>query len=253
MLAQERLMYIIDQVNQKRIVNLKEISANLNVSETTIRRDFEKLEKDGKLIRVHGGAKKIENSTILTTNNELSMYEKLSLNAVQKRAICHKAASFVKDGDCVFIDGGTSVSPLMDFLTDKHIKIVTHSTLFLHNPTPTNAEITFIGGRYIPNYNMSVGPTTIAALEQFNFDHAFIGCAGINLEKNRVYTAELETLAIKEKAIELSDNRYLLFDTSKINIRGFCSFSNYDAFDILICNKDDCLESMEIPDNLLIV
>lgn len=253
MLASERLMYIIDQVNQKRIVNLKEISANLNVSETTIRRDFEKLEKEGKLVRVHGGAKKIENPVILTTNNELSMYEKLYLNSDQKRAICQKAASFVKDGDCVFIDGGTSISPMMEFLADKQIKIVTHSTLFLHNPTSTKAEITFIGGKYIPNYNMSVGPITMHALEQFNFDHAFIGCAGINLEKKQVYTAEMDTLAVKEKAMELSLNSYLLFDTSKINIRGFCSFADYDAFDILICNNDDCLKTIDIPDNLLIV
>ena len=184
-------------------------------------------------MRVHGGAKKIENSSILTTNDELSMYEKLFINAEQKREVCRKAASFVKNGDCVFIDGGTTLSPMIEFLADKHIKIVTHSTLFLHSPTPIAGEIIFIGGKYIPNYNMSAGPITLTALDKFNFDHAFIGCAGLDLDKQQVYTAEMDTLSVKEKAMILSDNNYLLFDTSKLGVRGFCTFSNYNSFDFL--------------------
>ena len=55
MLASERLMYIKQQLDRRKVLNLRDITSELNVSESTIRRDFEELEKQGVLKRVHGG------------------------------------------------------------------------------------------------------------------------------------------------------------------------------------------------------
>lgn len=57
MLASERTRYIISQLHSKGIINLKDIAKELNISEATVRRDFEKLENEGRLTRVTGGAK----------------------------------------------------------------------------------------------------------------------------------------------------------------------------------------------------
>ena len=60
MIASERFLRIVNTVNERGFISTKELSENLDVTETTIRRDCEELEKQGLLIRVHGGAKSIE-------------------------------------------------------------------------------------------------------------------------------------------------------------------------------------------------
>ncbi len=66
MIASERFLRIVNTVNERGFISTKELSENLDVTETTIRRDCEELEKQGLLIRVHGGAKSIEQKTILS-------------------------------------------------------------------------------------------------------------------------------------------------------------------------------------------
>ncbi|MDO4941794.1 MAG: DeoR family transcriptional regulator [Lachnospiraceae bacterium] len=66
MIASERFAKIVNTVNKRGFISTKELSKNLDVTETTIRRDCEELERQELLIRVHGGAKSIEQETILS-------------------------------------------------------------------------------------------------------------------------------------------------------------------------------------------
>ena len=63
-LASERTRYIISQLNEKGIINLKDVAKELGISEATVRRDFEKLENEGRLKRVTGGAKLTESTNL---------------------------------------------------------------------------------------------------------------------------------------------------------------------------------------------
>ena len=75
MIASERKLYIMNRLNEKGIINLKEIARELAISEITVRRDFEKLEKEGKLKRVQGGAALEE----VLEDAELTMKERISI------------------------------------------------------------------------------------------------------------------------------------------------------------------------------
>ncbi|EGL48495.1 transcriptional regulator, DeoR family [Streptococcus dysgalactiae subsp. equisimilis SK1249] len=59
MLKRERLLTILEQVNERGIITVNDIIETLNVSDMTVRRDLDELEKAGKLIRIHGGAQSI--------------------------------------------------------------------------------------------------------------------------------------------------------------------------------------------------
>lgn len=85
--------------------------------------------------------------------------------------------NFIQDGDCIFLDRGTSVVPILQYLKDKSVKIVTHSLLVAEafRDLELDAELFLIGGHYIKEYNMSVGPVALGDLSRFNFDHAFLG------------------------------------------------------------------------------
>ena len=253
MLASERFARIVEITNEKDFVSTRELSQKLNVTETTIRRDCEELEQQGLLIRVHGGAKSIKQSVILSNKDEKIMSERTNIHQDEKEMVCKKAASFIRDGDCIFLDGGTSIVPILKYIKGKKLKIVTHSTLIANKFDDNESELFVIGGKYIPEYNMSVGPITLEDLEKFNFDYAFLSCAGIDLERQLVYTAEMDTMAVKQKAMNLAVKRYMLIDSSKFFVKGFCSFISSHDFDAIICNRDQSIHEDDLPNNYILV
>ncbi|WP_294729721.1 DeoR/GlpR family DNA-binding transcription regulator [uncultured Faecalibaculum sp.] len=252
MMASERFSRIAELVNEKDFVSTRDLSEQMKVSEPTIRKDLEELDRRGILLKVHGGARRLRQQMILTKGAELDMSQR-SRNQRQKDAVARKAASIVQDGDCVFLDGGTSVEQMMPYLQGKKIRIVTHSLLIAQQFADPGSELFALGGRYIPEYKMFVGPMTEQDLAKFNFDHAFIGCAGIDLAGKTAYTAELDTMAIKQKAMDKAQKKYLLADSSKLSIKGFCSFTDTDAFDAVFCDDGAQLGPDMIPDNCILV
>ena len=128
MIATERMDYILQKLEAETTVTIKEIAASLNVSEATIRRDFERLEQKGLALRVRAGATKTSGSP-LGNVAPLITSEKLTEHMEEKNVIAKAAASLIQDGQCIFLDGGTSVAQLIDFIQDKRIKIVTPNLL----------------------------------------------------------------------------------------------------------------------------
>ena len=252
MLASQRFEKIIEMVNEKGIVNTKELAMILKVTETTIRRDTEELEKQGKIIRVHGGAKSINQKTVMSNRDEKDMKERTE-NYEKKDKVCKKAASFIKNGDCIFLDGGTTVAPIVKYLKGKNVKIVTNSILVAKAFNDSGSELFVIGGKYIQEYDMLVGSIALDNLSNFNFDYAFLGCAGLDLERQVVYATEMETMLIKKKAMELSVKKYLLLDDSKLSVRGFYTFVDCSEFDAVICNNLSDFQEEDLPDNFIMV
>lgn len=252
MLAHERLQTIVDLINQKGFANNRELALMFEVSEATIRRDVEELEQQGLLIRIHGGAKRLLDPSVLRPENELNMSERFAVHAQEKQKVAAYAASFVNDGDCIFLDGGTSVSAMIPFLKHKRVKIVTHSHL-IAQMADASYDITLLGGHYDPRYAMSVGPLTLENLQRFNFDASFIGCAGIDFEESLLYTAEMDTLAIKETAMQLSHKNYLLVDSSKLMVKGFCRHHGFEAFNAILCDQTALINQENSPEQLILV
>lgn len=115
MIATERLEKIVEMVDKSGIKNIKEMAKEFNVTEMTIRRDCEELEKQGKLIRVRGGAKSIKKQHVLSMYNMKTVQEREAFSPA-KELVCKKAASFVKDGECIFLDGGSSLVLMLNYI-----------------------------------------------------------------------------------------------------------------------------------------
>lgn len=101
MIATERASYILNKLRDKDTVTLKEIAAELGVSEATVRRDFERLDEQGFVVRVRSGATRV-NGAAPGNAAPLVTSEKLTEHMEDKTAIARLAASFVHDGDCIF-------------------------------------------------------------------------------------------------------------------------------------------------------
>lgn len=252
MIASQRILYIMQRINELGVVNLKDIAAQLNVSETTVRRDFEKLEKQGKLKRVQGGATTSEGPEALLDSAQLTTRLKTNVNLTEKQQVGAYAASLVQEGQCIYLDDGTSILPLAEILLRKKVHIVTNSTLLLQKAQKAEADIFLVGGRYLPYYEVMVGPIAQEILDKFHFDHAFIGCFGVSLEKQMAFTMEVDTLSMKTLAIKNARYKHLLLDSSKLTKGGFYAVADLNVFDTVICNKAEQMPQ-NLPKNFVLI
>ncbi len=247
MIASERTRYIISRLQDKGIITFKLMAQELQVSESTIRRDFEKLEKAGKLRIVPGGA-------VLTGTEDTSKlsrlfeYENIS-NFEIKKKIAERASRFVQDGECIFVDGGDNAACLAPFLESRNIRIVTNSGLFVLSLNVQPVELVFLGGNYYIDKGFSAGNLYQQALEKFHFDRVFVGCSGVNLKENAVYSQSYDAMSVRNTAMENGEHSYLLFDSVKLNTRGFYKMGSLSDFEYIICNE--CPELSDRPSNLI--
>ena len=123
MLKEERHRSIVNLLQEKGIIKVKDITNLMNVTEMTVRRDLQELENKGVLQRIHGGAQ-LSNSLILT---ELSHYEKQNINIDSKKDIARKIANFINNGDLIFLGIGTTIELVYEFINVDYLKIVTNS------------------------------------------------------------------------------------------------------------------------------
>ena len=124
MLKNLRLEKILSLLESKEYVSIHELMEITSSSESTIRADLVLLEKENKLIRLHGGAQSLKKPSSL---NELDMNEKYLINVEEKTRIGKKAASFIQDNSLIYIDAGTTTSYLCDYISTNGNIIITNS------------------------------------------------------------------------------------------------------------------------------
>jgi DeoR family fructose operon transcriptional repressor len=238
-------------IHSKSFVTIKELMDELDVSKSTINRDLIELEKRGMVKRERGGATAVEISKTLSTFNEMPVVDKENLSADAKRIICEKAVENVKDGDCIYIDGGSTPAYLIQGLLRKRVKIVTASTYLLRKiPSSFQEEVYLLGGEFHFGYDMSVGTMACDMLHSFNFDHGFFSTNGINLDTGEVYVFDVKVGAVKLEAMKRCNRNYLLVDDSKFNVKALCTWTELSAFTNVYVNMFS--KERKLPDNFII-
>ena len=228
-MKESRHKVILQELDQTGVVSVKNLKELLNVTDMTIRRDLIDLEKQGLLIRVHGGAhKKVKDSL-----NEASHSEKTMLNIEEKKLIAKKCADLIAEGDTVFIGSGTTTDFIGDYLEGKNISIVTNSLpIFEKLKDYPNFDLILIGGRYRVKTQTFVGQFANKLLQEIKVSKAFIGVNGI--DGHNVTTANEEegngNAIILNNAIE----KYIVADNSKFDSYSFYSFYRLDNIDAIV-------------------
>ena len=252
MLSKERMYRILNLLKEQTFVTVKQLMDEFDVSRSSIMRDLIELENLGLIKRERGGAvaKDVANLT-LSSFNEAPVIDKESLHIEEKQRICKKAAQRIKDGDCIYIDSGTTPVYLLPHIIDKQIKIVTPSTYLIRKlPDSFKGDIFLLVGEFKKSYDMSYGSLTLEMIKQFNFDHAFFSTNGVNLENGEVYIFEFAIGAVKKEIMKRCLNNYLLIDSSKFNIRAICTWANSNEFNSVYVNEFET--DIELPDNYIV-
>lgn len=231
MLQEERQQLILQWLNENQSVRIAELCKALNVTRETIRRDLYELEERGMLKKVHGGA-------VLAKANVEPPYAKRSvLNMNEKAAIAVAAASFVEDGDAIYIDLGTSTLLLAEQLTSKKgITVVTNALLVaLELSKNPDAKIMLSGGELRSGDLALSGSVARKSLEHFYVDKAFIGVGGVSEHGFTDYhVAESE---IRQLMLKNAKEKYVLADYSKFNVTAFTKVAELVDIDVVITDS----------------
>lgn len=225
MLTEERYNFILEKLNQYGVIKSQELMLEMDCSESTIRRDLASLEEQGKLVRVHGGAKRV-----YTIEQEQSLTEKSVKNIHNKEKIAKLAASFVEDGDTIFLDAGSTTFFMVPFLKEKNIRIVTNAVQHALLLANQNNDVLLIGGKLKNTTQAIVGTTSVEQLSRYRFNKSFLGMNGIDKDYGFT-TPDPEEANVKQQAFMNSSKTYILADETKFNKVTF----------VKVCNIDDAL------------
>ncbi|GGB68161.1 DeoR/GlpR family DNA-binding transcription regulator [Fictibacillus barbaricus] len=232
MLTPERHRKIIEQLGEKQVVTIQELVEATSSSESTIRRDLSQLQKEKKLKRVHGGA-----SLLHQKSEELSVIEKSAKNSPEKERIAQFAGDLVVEGDCIYIDAGTTTLKMIPYLKDKDITVVTNAISHLDLLTEYEIKTYLIGGLVKPKTKALVGSGALNSLRTYRFDKVFLGINGIHLDAGFT-TPDPEEAAVKQLAISLSQKTFVLADHTKFNEASFSKVAELNEA-IIITNEID--------------
>ncbi len=211
MLKIERQAYILHQVNLHNKILSADITQQINVSDDTIRRDLQELAKDGKIIKVHGGA--------LSPSFHNGRHSKKEVYAyTQKTIIARKAVSLIKEGMFVLTGGGTTIIELARALPPSlHATFISGSipALFEYSNHP-NIEVIAIGDKVAKNSKITVGLEAVSKIKELKVDICFLGVNAISLE-NGVSDNDWDVVQIKKAMIASTRRLVCLTISEKIN------------------------------------
>lgn len=221
MLTEERYQLILQILNDRNAVTVAELSQQLNISESTIRRDLNALDEMGKLKKVFGGATALTQSSGIF---ETDVANRANTMGEEKTAIGRYASTLIHDDDFVFIDAGTTTARMIDFITNNKATYVTNGIIHGQKLTHKGFETYIIGGKIKPLTEAVVGTTGIKSLDGMNFTKAFMGTNGIDLNAGFT-TPDIEEARLKEAAIHNSYLTFVLSDHTKFRMVSAVTFA----------------------------
>lgn len=226
MLTPERHQLIVQILKEKNSVKIQELVDLTNSSESTIRRDLTLLEQEKFLKRVHGGAARLQGKL-----QEPSMTEKSSKNRHSKSQIAQYAAGLVEEGDCIYLDAGSTVFEMIESLPE-NIVVVTNGLMHITPLLERGIDLFLIGGHAKNKTGAIIGRGAILSLENYRFDKCFIGVNGIHAQYGYT-TPDQEEAMIKQKAIALSREAFVLSDETKFSEIAFAKIGDLHEAQII--------------------
>lgn len=217
----KRMSLLKTYLNEHKDVKIKELSEQIDVSESTIRRDIKDLVKEGFVKEYYG-------SVVLLEKNQSDIWidERLHTNVEEKTRIGQYAAEHIDDGDFVFIDAGTTTFHMIKSITAKNITVVTNGINVASELVKYGIDTRMLAGKLKATTMAIVGEEAILQLMQYHFDVCFLGANGVN--KKGYNTPDLKEGLVKKTVIKQSTKTYILADSKKENIDTAFTFASRD-------------------------
>ncbi len=230
MLANQRkdkILELLKEDGSAKVVNLAKL---FKVTEVTIRQDLEKLEKEGLVLREHGGAflKNMENQV---RNFSLSHQDNLD----KKELIANKCLEFIEAGDTIILDSGSTTTEIAKKLKGiKNLTVITNAlNIALMLGVEPGIEVIMTGGEFKPPTLSLTGQKAADFFTGLNVHKLFLATAGLSLKAGLTYPS-ISDLVVKMAMINAAETTYLVADSTKIGKSSLASLGALSLIDYII-------------------
>lgn len=217
-----RIESMMEYVKEHRSVTLDQLCEKFQVSKNTIRRDVNELLTTGEFKKIYGGITSISAPTLKPFS------ERNIKNQDLKQRIAQKAASFVEDGDIIFIDSGTTTFNMIEYVKDKkNLTILTNNLEAIIQGIPfQDMKIVSLSGELNHKTLSFTGSNASTVLSQYNISKAFMASTGISINGELTNSSPLEH-EIKRVAISRSQSTYVLVDHTKFHVVSLLTYGSF--------------------------
>jgi DeoR/GlpR family transcriptional regulator of sugar metabolism len=223
----EKIMELLREDGSAKVFNLAKL---FKVTEVTIRQDLEKMEKDGLIIREHGGAylKNIKDQvqTFSLTHQE---------NLDKKALIAQKCLEFIEPGDTIILDSGSTTTEVAKGLKGrKNLTVITNAlNIALILGAEPGIEVVVTGGEFKPPTLSLTGQKAADFFKGLHAQKLFLATAGISLKAGLTYPS-ISDLVVKKAMIDAAETTYLVADSTKMGKAAFASLGALSLIDYII-------------------
>ncbi len=230
MLAVERKNKILQILQTERKVVVGELAKRFAVSEETIRRDLEKLENEGIVVKAYGGAVLNENE-----HGDLPLAVRKRTNVLGKQKIAELVAGFIKDNSSIMLDCSSTALFIAKRIKDrKNITVITNSLeIIVELKDQKNWNIFSTGGLLGEDSLALVGSSADKMISGFHVNTAVISCKGFDINKGFTDSNDLHA-STKRAMLENCDKRVLAVDSSKFDKIAFNVVGNLSDIDVIV-------------------
>ncbi len=239
----KRRIDIIRTVQSEGEVNVAEMAKLHGVTMETIRADFDYLAKEHGWIRTHGG---LQMKDFGKYNQNYFFHERQTVHMEEKKMLCYKAMELLSDGECIYIDSGSTVIYLLNYINQKHnLTIVTHSIGFLIRYTIDGFEkifkeqghrLIFLGGEVDVNIMMTYGVFFEQSVMELTYDHVVFSVDAMDADIGGT-NVDYQAYAAIKSVLRHSRNKILLADKSKFELRATYKVITTQEMDFIITNQ----------------
>ncbi|MFP7492278.1 DeoR/GlpR family DNA-binding transcription regulator [Terribacillus saccharophilus] len=246
MLKLQRIEQIKEYVIKHQTVSLDKLVEVFDVSKNTIRRDVQELVDAGEINKVYGGVSAKQSHASLSPLE--SFTERKTRNLEQKRAIAELAATYVDDGDIIFIDSGTTTMEMLEFIKDKEITVITNNFDFINSSFPyENLQVISMGGIFQRKTRSFSSFRNLELFQAFNINKAFMASTGISIDHGVTNSSPVES-NIKETVAERSAEVFLLVDHQKFGKYALMTYRKLEDIDYLITDQKPPLNYLKFAE-----
>lgn len=233
MLIPARQSRLQELLAQRGMSDLDTLAAELQVSQSTIRRDLEMLEQRGLVSRTHGGVIWVGDRNAAASPRPYAFDQRMNYQVETKKQIARAAAKLISPGETILLDGGTTTFYLAQELLGQSLQLVTNSlpiaNLFLNDE---HVELILSGGLMYPRYGVLLGPAAEQVLGTIHTKTLFLSVAGIN--GGVLYNQNLLLVQTEQKMMERTQRVVLLADSGKFGQQALARLCDLKDIDIVV-------------------
>jgi len=230
MLANHRREKILELLKEDGSGKVLDLAKIFKVTEVTIRQDLEKLEKDGLVVREHGGA------YLKDVPNQVKGFALAHQDHMDKKErIAKKCLEFIESGDTIILDSGSTTTEIAKALKGmKNLTIITNAlNIALMLGAEPGIEVIVTGGEFKPPTLSLTGQKAADFFKGLHVQKLFLATAGISLKAGLTYPS-ISDLVVKKAMIEAAETTYLVADSTKIGKAAFASLGALSLIDYII-------------------